>query len=191
MKELFLALNTHDSFMVDSANLHCTFCCGWIQWIWEFISSFVSLFFICLFGPLTLGAFGNLAIQHQKYHLRKSWAFAKRAPLACYGVEFCSLTLSTWLLQRLDAYGSFGDKAGNIALPVCYVFTGFLMESRRYLRSNIKMSPQKAGAILHWFSARYGDNSPLPCHHARKKQCTEVKCWTWSCAVSSIWTLWR
>ena len=52
--------------------------------------------------------------------------------------------------------------------------------------SNIKMSPQKAGAILHWFSARYGDNSPLPCHHARKKQCTEVKCWTWSCAVSRV-----
>ena len=154
------------------------------------------LCFLILYLFIWASNFGSLwqsGNPTSKISSQKSWAFAKRAPLACYGVEFCSLTLSTWLLQRLDAYGSFVDKAGNIVLPVCYVFTGFLMESRRYLRSNIKMSPQKAGAILHWFSARYGDNTPLPSHHARKKQCTEVKCWTWSRALSTggIWILWR
>jgi hypothetical protein len=34
------------------------------------------------------------------------------------------------------------------------------------LGSNIKMSSQKALAILHWFTARYGDNSPVSCHCA-------------------------
>jgi len=34
------------------------------------------------------------------------------------------------------------------------------------LGSNIKMSSQKAMAILHWFLARYGDNSPVSCHCA-------------------------
>jgi hypothetical protein len=29
------------------------------------------------------------------------------------------------------------------------------------------MSSQKAVAILHWLSARYGDNSPVSSHYAR------------------------
>jgi len=35
------------------------------------------------------------------------------------------------------------------------------------LGSNIKRSSKKPMAILHWFLARYGDNSPVSCHCAR------------------------
>jgi hypothetical protein len=41
------------------------------------------------------------------------------------------------LLQILDEYGSFGDKAGDIIPSVCYFFMGFLMGALRMLEDPI------------------------------------------------------
>jgi hypothetical protein len=50
------------------------------------------------------------------------------------------------------------------------------------------MSSQKARVILHWFSARYGENSPLPCHCVRKKvYFSDAQ--TWSSVLSIRWVM--
>jgi len=66
-------------------------------------------------------------------------------------------------------YGSFGDKDGNILQSAMSSQASLWELSEDALGSNIEMSSQKAMAILHWFSARYGDNSPVSvcCHCAR------------------------
>jgi hypothetical protein len=56
----------------------------------------------------------------------------------------------------------FEIKAASAISSLCpTVFTGFLMVALRREGSNNKMSSQKARAILHWLSARYGGNSPI------------------------------
>jgi hypothetical protein len=66
-------------------------------------------------------------------------------------------------------HGSYGDKGGNILQSAMSSRASLWELSEDALGSNIKMSSQKAMAILHWFSARYGDNSPVSvcCNYAR------------------------